>query len=163
MPTTSQQPDPLDLRFDLVSAAACGDVAALLTQASTAGPDSLTHNSRYQPYGAFLGRRLIGVIRASTDSDFTGNHAFVGFSMPPGPHAFIDSVHVHPDHRSRGVGRALLAAFAQYIADHVSFIGGSIDLSDSDAERRRNFFRRCGFGLNTHDNFGAAPHELREL
>ena len=98
-----------------------------------------------------------GVLTGSFDSDLSGIAEFDSFHPPPGPHAFLDRVHVRNSSRGVGVGSSLTESFAHEAAARgCSFIGGSIDLS-SDPRKRRAFFTRLGFSINASDRFGAQP------
>lgn len=116
--------------------------------------------SRYLTFVAWREGEISGVLTGSFDSDFTGKSAFDAFELPRPPHAFLDRIHVRDSVRSRGVGPALLEAYASEVSDRgCSFIGGSIDLS-TDPRPRRRFFVRAGFTIRAHDNFGASPIDV---
>lgn len=116
--------------------------------------------SRYVTLVAWREGEISGVLTGSFDSDFTSNSAFDAFELPRRPHAFLDRIHVRDSARSRGVGRALLEAYASEASERgCTFIGGSIDLS-SDPKLRRRFFVRSGFTIRAHDNFGASPIDI---
>lgn len=120
----------------------------------------LSAERRYQPFAAYDGDRLVGLLRASFDSDFTGNDAFAGFDLPAGPHGFVSTINVHPTYRRQGIGRALLLEYARAAeAAGCTFLGGVIDLSTDDTGRRV-FFTECGFHTNAWDNFGQTTGQL---
>ncbi|WP_217134144.1 GNAT family N-acetyltransferase [Leucobacter chinensis] len=116
--------------------------------------------SRYVTLVAWCEGEISGVLTGSFDSDFTGNSAFEAFELPRPPHAFLERIHVRESVRSRGVGRALLEAYASEASERgCTFIGGSIDLS-TDPRLRRKFFVGVGFTIRAHDNFGASPIDI---
>jgi GNAT superfamily N-acetyltransferase len=104
--------------------------------------------------------KIDGVLTGSFDLDLTGIEDFDSFDLPPGPHAFLDRVHVRDSSRGLGVGSVLTDRFAREAAERdCSFIGGSIDRS-SDPTTRRVFFERLGFSINESDRFGAHPSDV---
>ena len=88
------------------------------------------------PWGchvAEVGGRLIGFILAEWQT--------TGHGLPPG--AWIVAVAVHPDYRSRGVGRKLVEALARECA--ASGIGQLFSVLRADDERDIRFLEACGF------------------
>ena len=64
-----------------------------------------------------------------------------GYGLPPG--ARIVSVAVHPDYRSRGVGRKLVEGLARECA--ASGLGQIFSVLRADDERDIRFLEACGF------------------
>ncbi|WP_028644070.1 GNAT family N-acetyltransferase [Nocardioides sp. URHA0020] len=117
-------------------------------------------SARYLPFIAEYRDIIVGFLSGSVDSDFHQNDSFDSFDAPPGPHGFLDLVHVSSVFRRQGSGRQLVRTYAQHAASSgCMFVGGSIDLS-SESSARRAFFERCGFTIREHDNFGALPGDV---
>ncbi len=103
------------------------------------------------------GEQIDGMLGGSFDADLAVTGVFDVFELPPAPHAFLDRIHVREAARGRGVGRALIEAFAfEAMERECTFIGGSIDLSPG-LTARKVFFEGLGFSIREHGNIGADP------
>jgi len=108
---------------------------------------------------AWRGDEVDGMLTGSFDSAFESG-AFDSFDLPPGPHAFLERVHIRGSARNKGVGRALIEAYAEAASGRgCTFIGGLVDIAN-EPTMRKAFFRRLGFTICQLDNFGARPADV---
>lgn len=59
------------------------------------------------------------------------------------PEASLEWIQVHPDHRQRGLGRAIVTELVNRVADHVSFTTVSGEMESE--HQPELLYRRCGF------------------
>lgn len=69
---------------------------------------------------------------------------------------FLGLIHVHEDHRSVGVGRAMLGFLENFVREHghrVLFSSSMADAARAQAWHRKRGFEECGFlaGVNAGD------------
>ena len=102
---------------------------------------------------------IVGMITGPLRADFNSSGVFGEFAPPPGRHGLLARVHVSDQIRGRGVGRALVHAFAEEaLACECTFLGGHVD-GTSNVAVRRAFFQDCGFRL-IQESFGASPEDV---